>query len=151
MKHNIWILILFTLVFAGTARGANMCVKNDVVMIALDPEVTARSVTYNQEDRTWSATFSYGVISGIAACTAENLSYVGEIPSNQDLDPYAAVSNRCVCKMLRPVQSQWAYSGQANNCSVGGCAWRCGAVLREPGQVALLLRGMFSSIVVPEH
>ena len=135
-------LLLLLLVLPLTAHAANMCVKNDTLLVVLDPNITPTSISYDNNARTWSATFSFGTISGIAGCGNSGSlggSGVDRVAINQGaVSLNADLSNyyNCACKMLFPVESKWItsfYQGAATGsvCSTV-CAGKCRDALSRP-------------------
>ena len=124
--------------------GANMCVQDDATMIVLDPIITGTSNGSNGTGKTWSTKFSYGIISGIAAC-ADDCATKGCVATNQNMSVYSA-GFLCYCKMLRPALSRWVYSGTRSsthsNCA-SGCASYCASNVAS--EVAVR-RGLYRSV-----
>ena len=147
MKITKLILALSASVFCINAMGANMCIKDDVVMVILDPVVNGSSLSSNATGKTWSTSFNYGVISGIGGCGAapSPVSAGTPAPDQSVLSP-TSTGTYCYCKMLRPIPSQWVYSGFYNsytsNCS-SSCASYCASSV---GSNVALRRGLFSSV-----
>ena len=63
-----FVLIFGLLIVCNCAVGANMCVRNDGLLVALDPVLNGSVVSTNSSARTWSVKFSYGQISGVSSC-----------------------------------------------------------------------------------
>ena len=143
MKITKLILTLSALVFCIDAMGANMCIKNDVMMVILDPVVNGSSLSSNATGKTWSTSFNYGVISGIGACGGESVS-TGAVATNQNALSPTSAGKYCFCKMLRPAVSQWVYSGinGASNCA-SHCASYCASYV---GSTVAVRQGLFSSV-----
>ena len=118
MKITKLILALSASVFCINAMGANMCIKDDVVMVILDPVVAGSSLSSNATGKTWSTSFNYGVISGIGGCGAapSPVSAGTPAPDQSVLSP-TSTGTYCYCKMLHPMPSQWVYSGYNSNAS----------------------------------
>ena len=154
------IIFLSLLIFCGVTpiMAANMCVKNDVVMVVLDPEVSGTKGAINSADKTWSVSFSYGVISGIGGCYSTVLcdtETAGCIANDQSvLSPYnsGGTDKYCYCKMLRPVVSKWvfeaAHGAYANSGGCKDCANYCGQIIALVNG-ATLRRALFSTAGVP--
>lgn len=136
---------------------ANMCVKNDTVMVVLDPTIwaTSANVTSNVAERTWSAKHSYGTISGISGCYTKPSTNTPLIPTNQSAISQASTGSGCYCKMLRPAISQWVYI-PCPNCTTetqcgpnGECVRRCGVSFSSAGSQGLLFKQLlFGSVGV---
>ena len=147
--------ILFVLLscFPMFANAANMCVKNDTVMVVLDPVVAPTSVTYDNTGKTWSAQFSYGVVSGIAACTGGMGSLgaldLGTLAPDQDALSVYSTGYYCFCKMLVPVESQWVFthngSPQGHVYCGTECAKWCTANTEGISSSAAFRRALFGS------
>ena len=147
MKITKLILALSASVFCINAMGANMCIKDDVVMVILDPVVNGSSLSSNATGKTWSTSFNYGVISGIGGCgTAPSPVSAGVLAPNQSAISPTSTGTYCYCKMLRPIPSQWVFSGgisaNANTCA-SSCASNCASYV---GSKDALRRGLFSSV-----
>jgi len=152
--RTIFLSILF-MAFVGIAWGANMCAKNDAVVVFLDPQVAGTILATDATHKTWSVEFPYGVVSGVGACyRIQSAPSPGTLAPEQNLDPYTATGSsgatRCYCKMLRPVTSQWVFSKNVNECYSSqcdsGCATCCAQVISSTvgGRIAL-----FSTAGIP--
>lgn len=150
-------LLLLLLVFPLTANAANMCVKDDALFVVLDPNVAPTSTSYDNDARTWSATFSFGTISGIAGCaTASSVgesTSIGAKSSSQSaisLNGMSQTGVMCACKMLLPVESYWIngvyVSGTANGqpCKTY-CAQRCANVINA--SAVTVRSGIFGNVI----
>ena len=117
--------------------------------IILDPSVAGNENgnTSNQEDATWTTTFPYGTISGIASCndifgTGYGKPYSGN--QNNITAGYQDGQSNCWCRMTSPVRSAWVFRTtyeSASNCATD-CASICGYVVRVS---ASYRRGIFGS------
>ena len=138
------------------ANAANMCVKNDTLLVVLDPNIVP-TTTYDNNARTWTATFSFGTVSGIAGCAAANnvggSTNVGVKTSPQtamNINGTAKNGVMCGCKMLLPVESYWingAYlSSTPNSVECGTiCAQHCANQMKT---VAVTTRaGIFGNVI----
>ena len=110
--QKIWFR-LFGLIVTTGAIAADLCVKNDAMVVALNPHNSQTvSSTYDEGDaggiKTWTVTFPYGTISGIAAnyngCSAE--ACIPDAAAQANISAYST-GPYCYCKMLRPAESQW--------------------------------------------
>jgi len=127
------------------AHAANMCIKNDAVMVVLDPQVGGSSNGYSNTGKTWSTKFSYGIISGIGGCYSNVGATQGGVASDQNITPYTT-GTHCYCKMLKPAESAWVYSGYSDN---SYCAYNCANYCASyaASAVAVALRvGLFSTV-----
>ncbi len=142
------ILSLFVMIFLPcVSHAANMCIKNDAVMVVLDPQVNGTALANDVTGKTWSTKFSYGVISGIGACSTNVASSQGGVASDQtNMTPYTG-GTYCYCKMLRPIESPWVFSGYYSGSNYGYCANGCASEcsVRAASAVALR-RGLFGNI-----
>ena len=140
------ILSLFAMIFLPcVSHAANMCIKNDAVMVVLDPQVGGTALANNNTGKTWSTKFSYGVISGIGGCYNNVGSTQGGVASDQtNITPYTG-GTYCYCKMLRPIESPWVYSGSSYSGS--NCATNCASYCSSSAASAVALRaGLFGNI-----
>ena len=147
MKITKLILALSASVFCINAMGANMCIKDDAVMVILDPVVAGSSLSSNATGKTWSTSFNYGVISGIGGCGAapSPVSAGTPAPDQSVLSP-TSTGTYCYCKMLRPIPSQWVYVGYRSN-SDANCASNCASLCASRvGSMDAVRQGMFSSV-----
>lgn len=127
------------------AHAANMCIKNDAVMIVLDPHVSGSLNGYDNTGQTWSTKFSYGIISGIGGCYSNLGATQGGVASDQNISPYTT-GTHCYCKMLKPAESAWVYSG---NYLAGSyqCPTNCSKYCATNAASAFALRvGLFSTV-----
>ena len=124
--------------------GANMCIRDDAVMVVLDPVISGAALASDATGKTWSTKFSYGVISGIAACYTNVGATQGMVASNQTMT-VSSTGSYCYCKMLRPVESPWVFSG--SNDGSNYCATRCASYCASNAGSAVALRvGLFGNI-----
>ena len=129
------------------AYGDNMCVKDGSILVVLDPQIAGTALSNNQEGKTWSTQFSYGVVSGIGGCYNDVGSTTGGVASDQvNITPYTTGSY-CYCKMLKPVESAWVYSGLSNYYT-SRCADNCASTCSSStaGAAVALRAGMFGNI-----
>jgi hypothetical protein len=151
-KIYLGLMLIIITISPYMAIAANMCVKDDAVMVVLDPVIGGTSYGGDTASKTWSVTFPYGVISGIAGCSTEALSgsaNMGKAAANQDISVYST-GGYCYCKMLYPIESKWVFVGGnfMNNapaqckdgCAVEGSTVSCAKLIRQ--QVDLR-RGLF--------
>ena len=105
MKKLFLLLLCITTI---PANAANMCVRDTGLLVALDPMIQKTSSSHDGSTKTWSITFPYGVVSGIAACSPETRtsSDIGIVATDQSITQYTT-GNYCYCKMLRPIPSLW--------------------------------------------
>ena len=126
---TLFISIIGAIVFITTTNATTMCVTSDNNSIILDPSIEGTNSTGISENMTWTATFSYGTVSGIAACNSTNGSYARAYPEyNFDNNHTSSEGVHCWCRMTSPVRSAWVYDGDVSSASfcASGCANRCG-------------------------
>ena len=137
--------ILFGLIITTGAFAADLCVRNDAMVVAMDPLFNGTVASYDNTTKVWSTRFSYGTISGIGACADDCRPTQGCVATNQNMNVYS-VGNACYCKMLRPAPSRWVFSGVGYNgptqCATD-CASRCASNVASS---VPLRRGLFRSI-----
>lgn len=136
---------------------ASMCVKNDTLLVVLDPNIAATSTSYDNDEKTWSATFSFGTISGIAGCAkASNVG--GTTSTGSPSNPQSGISTTgtqvngvmFACKMLLPVESKWInavyYSGTTSDpaCSTYA-ARKCASVMSQTSTT--IRAGIFGNVI----
>ena len=141
MKKIIILLVAFLPILA---HGENMCVKNGSVMVVLDPQIGGTVLTSEETGKTWSTQFPYGVVSGVGGCSTNAAATPSAIASNQtNITPYTG-GTYCYCKMLRPIESPWVYSGKSHN----GCATICASYCSSQVASAVALRAnLFSNVI----
>ena len=140
------IIVVLGMILPVAVNAANMCIKDDAVMIVLDPQVAGTALSNNSKGKTWSTRFSYGIISGIGGCYSNVGSTQGVVASDQvNITPYTTQGGYCYCKMLKPVESAWVYSGytDGSNCA-NNCASRCSSYAASG---VALRGGLFGNIV----
>ena len=140
-------MVVLGMILPVAVNAANMCIKDDAVMIVLDPQVAGTALSNNRTGKTWSTRFSYGVISGIGGCYSNVGATQGVVASDQvNITPYSS-GKYCYCKMLKPMESAWVFSGYIGggdiNCDID-CASTCSS--RAASAVALRA-GLFGNIV----
>lgn len=150
-------LLLLLIVLPLTTYAANMCVKNDTLLVVLDPNIAPTSTSYDNNARTWSATFSFGTVSGIAGCAGTGSSVgtstsVGQKTISQsamNLNGTMSSGVMCGCKMLLPVETYWI-NGQYMSATGGAacgtiCAQRCASALT--GTAVTVRAGIFGNVI----
>jgi len=148
MKKYIKIIIILCINIPNLAFSREMCLPNDTVSIVLNSSIGGSggsSNNYDNTNQTWNASFSYGVVRGIAACLSSNYglgSYGIYTDNGGTLTDNGAVvtggeanGNHCWCKLLHPAVSAWVYDSSygyadAAECTrygttQSGCAQRC--------------------------
>lgn len=144
-------LLLFFM-FPVCANAANMCVKNDTLLVVLDPNITPTSTSYDNDARTWSATFSFGTISGLAGCgTYSALGNKSDIVStNQSavsLSDMLTSYYSCACKMLLPVESLWINGLYQASGTTAGCSTLCAGKCRDALSRPAFRRLLFGNVI----
>ena len=85
--------------------------------------------TFDRETATWSVTFPYGTVSGIASCNSTSGTYARAYPEyNFDNNHASSEGVYCWCRMTSPVRSAWVYYGERSSASecASYCAGPCG-------------------------
>ena len=110
---------------------------NDTTAIILDPSVEGNENgnTSNREEATWSVTFPYGTVSGIASCNSFSGQWGTTYSGNQNniTAGYQTDQMNCWCRMTYPVRSAWVVlisSSSASACA-SQCASNCGYSIRD--------------------
>ena len=97
--------------------------------IILDPSVAGTGYTGDEATKTWTTTFPYGTVSGIATCNSTQGEYGRAYPEyNFDNNHASSEGIYCWCRMMLPVRSAWVYRyayGSASVCA-SLCALDCG-------------------------
>ena len=115
--------ILFGLIITTGAFAADLCVRNDAMVVALNPDINGTRISYSDIGvRTWAVSFPYGTVSGIGACAAD-CTTPGCVATNQNLRPDVNAGSICYCKILRPVESPWVH---ITNVKCQKCGDLCG-------------------------
>lgn len=147
-------LFLFMLI-PMSAFAANMCVKNDTVFVVLDPVIAPTSRSYDNAERSWSATFSFGTISGIAGCGLYNVmggvNAVNIKTPNQNAPSLSATDTAyyiCACKMLLPVESYWINAFYQGGTNTSACSTVCAGKCRDKLSDSTV-RGLLFGNVIP--
>ena len=114
--------------------GATMCAKNNTMVIALDSNVAPTGYTQDNANSKWTATFSYGMMKGISACTSQRTP--NEIVRGERNGQY------CWCRLTHPVSSLWvSYDyGSASMCT-SYCTTHCGIAVRDEASFRARLFG----------
>jgi len=139
------IIILIATLLPIFAHAENMCVKNGSVMVVLDPQIGGTALAYNNTGKTWSTQFPYGIISGIGGCSNESPNVQGAVASDQNITPYTG-GTYCYCKMLRPIESAWVFSGLSTGYTCASSCTRHGCSTSSTSSVALRA-GLFGNII----
>lgn len=141
MKKIILLIMAFLPIFA---HAENMCVKNGSIMVVLDPQINGTALSNNATGKTWSTKFSYGVISGIGGCYSNVGTTLGGVASNQTNISAYSTGQYCYCKMLRPIESPWVYSGLYSVSCGSRCMSDCSS---NAGSLAALRAGLFGNVI----
>ena len=132
-KISVMLILLIAAVACGGSHATTMCMSSDTTAIILDPDIEGDNYTQSAltgGTGTWSTTFSYGTVSGIATCNTTSGSFGVAYPQ-YDFDQ-GVTGQYCWCKMLRPARSAWVYNndrGSASDCGTY-CAYDCGYNVR---------------------
>ena len=142
------IMIIFVCLMPICTGATDMCARDNVTVIVLDPQVNATNTGSNAAEWSWWVEFPYGRIAGEATClsatealgrTSGFGAYYGTgtysstfIEADSGLsgvDANGAERKYCWCKMTHPVVSRWvmgSYSTLANCESTcpAGCSGR---------------------------
>ena len=117
--------------------------------IILDPSVDGieGGNTYDRETATWSVTFDYGTVSGIASCNDISGSGYGKTYSgnqNNITQGYQEDQMNCWCRMTTPVRSAWVYRYECSSASecASYCAYYCVDYVQTSSNFRI---GMFGS------
>jgi len=142
---NKIIVLFLTLAPIVCYAADTMCVKPTTTVVVLDPAINGTALANNATGKTWSTQFPYGIISGIGGCYNNVGSTQGGVASNQtNITPYST-GGLCYCKMLRPIESPWVFSGVGNNNT--SCLTDCARVCSSNAASAVALRrGLFGNI-----
>lgn len=140
------IMLITIVMFVVTPTFATtMCAAEDTTAVILDFNVSPTSYAYNETNKTWNVTLSYGKIYGMAACITTNGTQ-GATNSSLTINGGELNGGYCWCKITHPVSSLWACSGRGNgtlnNC-VASCAKLCGETFVN---TINFRRGLFSSV-----
>ena len=113
--------------------------------IILDPSVEGENYTKDEATKTWTTTFSYGTVSGIATCNSTSGTYATAYPEyNFDNNHESSEGVYCWCRMTSPVRSAWVYrsvSSSASECA-SYCAYYCVDYVQTSSNFRI---GMFGS------
>ena len=113
--------------------------------IILDPSVAGTGYTGDEATKTWTTTFPYGTVSGIATCNSTQGEYGRAYPEyNFDNNHASSEGLYCRCRMTSPVRSAWVYFNghvSASECA-SNCARLCGNYVRAD---AAFRSGIFGS------
>ena len=147
---NIYILLLLCTIPCITHAADTMCVKPTTTVVVLDPNIAGTSNGSSATGKPWSTEFSYGIISGVAACYSFlNGVTRGMAPTDQSMTPYTT-GGYCYCKMLRPVESNWVNAGGTNNSGyLANCATACPEYCAtQVGSNLTLRSGIFNNVLM---
>ena len=142
---NKIIVLFLTLAPIVCYAADTMCVKPTTTVVVLDPNINGTALASNATGKTWSTKFSYGVISGVGGCYDDVGSTQGVVASDQtNITPYTTGAY-CYCKMLRPIESPWVYSGYSsfNSDCASYCAFYCSS---KAASAVALRAGLFGNI-----
>ena len=126
---KILLSIIVAIMIVTTTNATTMCVTDDNNFIILDPNIEGTNNSRNEVMKTWTTTFSYGTVSGIATCNNTMGTTNTAYPQYNFDDNHASITGRyCWCKMTSPVRSAWVYISEdslESECT-SNCANRCG-------------------------
>ena len=125
------------------ANATDMCARDNVMVLAFDPQVKGTSAGNNAAEQSWWTQFPYGRIAGEATClsAAEGLGRTsgsgayygtGEYSSTfitadsglSGVDANGAERKYCWCKMTHPAVSRWVCN-QMRSYTVTTCQSTC--------------------------
>ena len=139
------ILPVFMCIGITSANATDMCIKDDALMVVLDTQINGTALANNATGKTWSTRFPYGIVSGIGGCYSNVGATQGMVATDQtNISAYSS-GTYCYCKMLRPIESAWVYSGSLN--FNNDCATNCASYCASHAASAVALRrGLFGSV-----
>jgi hypothetical protein len=121
---KILLSIIATIMIVTTTNATTMCVTDDNNSIILDPSRNGTTNTSDEATKTWTTTFSFGTVSGIAACTRTGGTYAKAYSQYNFDDNHASSTGAvCWCKMTSPVRSAWVAGQELQSAST--CASYC--------------------------
>ena len=140
MKRVIYLLIAGLLSLPAVAT--TMCALEDTTAVILDPSIVGTGRGKYDEKFTWSVTFKYGTIYGVAACLSVNGGNQGTINPDLDAGGSEQEGKYCWCKMTHPASSRWMFgsSYSASNC-MSECIVNCGVLVRDSFAIRSVLFG----------
>jgi hypothetical protein len=130
---KILLSIIVAIMIVTTTNATTMCVTDDNNSIILDPNIDGTGYTNNDAAKTWTATFRFGTVSGIATCNSTSGTYGKAYPQyNFDNNHASSTGVYCWCRMTSPVRSAWVYEDKLNSASECGavCTSRCGRLVQ---------------------
>ncbi len=158
------IFVLLGLMVPFCAFATDMCARDDIMVLVLDPMVNGTANGNNVAEWTWWTAFAYGRVAGDVTClsAAEGLgrttvqgAYYGTgdyaktfITADAGLngvDADGAERKYCWCKMTHPASSRWVFNvafASASEC-VSGCSGLCASYVRH---TSALRGGVFGSV-----
>ena len=118
--HSLWIPI-------------SIGMTADTTAIILDPSVPGTSYDSDETEKTWSVTFRYGTVSGIATCNSTAGNWGTAHGEYNNVFTQDTSGLYCWCRMLSPVRSSWiaglVASTEQHCASI--CADNCGLNIRS--------------------
>ena len=142
---KILLSIIATIMIVTTTNATTMCVTSDNTNIILDPSIQGTSSTKDEATKTWTVTFPYGTVSGIATCNSTSGTYARAYPEyNFDNNHASSEGVYCWCRMTSPVRSAWVSAHDPSSASVcaSNCAGNCGYNVRAG---SLFRGGMYNT------
>ena len=132
---KILLSIIVAIMIVTTTNATTMCVTDDNTSIILDPNIKGTSSSDNSARKTWTVTFDYGTVSGIATCNSTSGTFATAYPEYNyfDNNHTAVTGGECWCKMTNPVRSAWVYNRDytsGGTCS-SQCSTSCGDFVRS--------------------
>ena len=125
--------ILACIVGIGTAGATTMCMTADTTAIILDPSVGGTSYDSDETEKTWSVTFRYGTVSGIATCNSTAGNWGTAHGEYNNVFTLGTNGVNCWCRMLSPVRSSWIAGlvASTEQYCASICADNCGLNIRS--------------------
>ena len=146
------------------ANATDMCARDNVMVLAFDPQVAGTNAGNNAAEWSWWTQFPYGRIAGEATClsAAEGLGRTsgqgayygtGEYASTfitvdsglSGVDANGAERKYCWCKMTHPAASRWVFDEAMGTYCAGACASYCSLHLMS-GSYPAFKKGFFKTI-----
>lgn len=150
---RLFVIMCSMMVISGAFATANICRKNNTVVILMSKSTNGTSRTYNETDKTWSVTFDYttlsvgnrtlNTISGNAACN--ELTHTPDTADTSVMTTNSDTGQYCWCEMMLPAHSYWtyAYDFSTDSACAAGCAQKCADKVKDS---QTFRTGMFSAI-----
>ena len=113
--------IIFTTLICTAPMFANatdMCARDNVTVLAFDPQINCTSSGSNAAEWSWWGQFPYGRLAGDATCVSQTeVNQKQFSPGLSGVDANGENRTLCYCRITHPVVSGWIHRYKTTSCA----------------------------------